>query len=85
MNGQQNPVELLVISVVMVVLGMIGVMAGFSRDLRGGLDGLLLLFVSLMIALIFAILLFVLARDQGWIGKRSKDAGGPQTSPAAGK
>ena len=84
MNGKENPVELLVMSVVMIVLGILGVIAGFSRDLRGGLDGLLLLFVSLLMALIFAILLFVLAKGQGWIGKRSKD-GGTQTAPAAGK
>ena len=84
MNGQQNPVELLVISVVMVVLGIVGVIAGFSRDLRGGLDGLLLLFVSLMMALIFFALLVVLAKDQGWIGKLSKQPDS-SASPTAGK
>ena len=73
MNGQQNPIELLVISVVMVVLGVFGVIAGFSRDLLGSMDGLLMLFVSLMVAVIFAILLLVLAKDQGWIGKRTKE------------
>lgn len=84
MNGKEKPVELLVICVVMIVLGVVGVISGFSRDLLGGLDGLLMLFVSLLMALIFAALLFVLAKGQGWLGKRKKDASS-SAAPAAGK
>jgi hypothetical protein len=84
MNGKENPIELLVISVVMIVLGVAGVIAGFSRGLMGSMDGLLILAVALMMALIFAGLLFVLAKQQGWLGGRSK-AVGAEASPAAGK
>jgi hypothetical protein len=85
MNGPENPIELLVMSVVMIALGIAGVIAGFSRDLRGGLDGLLLLFVSLMMVLIFAALLFVLAKGRGWLGGTGSKAAGSSQSPAPGK
>ncbi len=83
MNGHENEAELVVMSVVMIVLSILGIIAGFSRDLFGGIDGLLLLGISLMIVLVFSLLLFVQARQQGWIGKH-KDQG-PTGPPAAAK
>ena len=84
MNGKENEAELAIMSVVMIVLSISGIIAGFSRDLFGGIDGLLILGVALMILLIFSILLLVQAKQQGWIGKSQKDEGeaGP---PAAAK
>jgi hypothetical protein len=84
MNGKENPVELLVICAVMVVLGILGVISGISPLLLGSLDGLLMLFVALMMALIFGALLFVLAKQQGWIGKHQKSEASPST-PATSK
>jgi uncharacterized membrane protein len=59
MNGKENEAELTIMSVVMIVLSILGIIAGFSRDLFGGIDGLLILGVALMILLIFCILLLV--------------------------
>jgi uncharacterized membrane protein len=73
MNGQENEAELAIMSVVMIVLSLLGIIAGFSRDLFGGIDGLLMLGVALMILLVFSLLLFVQAKEQGWIGKGRKD------------
>jgi hypothetical protein len=73
MSGQENEAELTIMSVVMIVLSVLGIVAGFSRDLFGGIDGLLMLGVALMILLIFSLLLLVQAKQQGWIGKRHKD------------
>jgi uncharacterized membrane protein len=73
MKGQENEAELTIMSVVMIVLSVLGIVAGFSRDLFGGIDGLLMLGVALMILLIFSLLLLVQAKQQGWIGKRHKD------------
>ena len=73
MNGQENEAELVVMSVVMIVLSILGIMAGFSRDLFGGIDGLLILGVALMTLLIFSLLLFFQARQLGWVGKGRKD------------
>jgi hypothetical protein len=84
MNGKENPVELLVICAVLVVLGVLGVVAGLSKGMLDSLDGLLMLSISLMTALIFAILLFVLAKGKGWIGKQGKDVS-PTGAPVPGK
>jgi uncharacterized membrane protein len=81
MNGKENEAELTIMSVVMIVLSILGIIAGFSRDLFGGIDGLLILGVALMILLIFSLLLLVQAKQQGWIGKHHKDEG--QTGPPA--
>jgi len=84
MNGQENEAELVVMSVVMIVLSILGIIAGFSRDLFGGIDGLLMLGIALMILLIFSLLLFFQAKQLGWIGKRHKEES-PSGPPAAAK
>ena len=71
MNGKENPIELLVMCAVMIVLSLLGIVGGFSRDLFGNMDGILILGICLMMALIAAILLLVLAKEQGWLGKKS--------------
>ncbi len=73
MNEQEKPVELLVMCAVIVVLSVLGVLGGLSTRLIGSLDGLLMLAVCLMMALIFSLLLLVLAKEQGWLGKRRQD------------
>jgi hypothetical protein len=83
MNGQENPVELLVICAVMLVLSVLGILGGLSPRLFGSLDGLLIVAVSLMMALIFGILLFVLAKQRGWLGKRHPDSGAAAPPSAA--
>jgi uncharacterized RDD family membrane protein YckC len=82
MNGQENPLELLIICAVMLVLSILGILGGLSARLFGTLDGLLMLAVCMMTALIFAILLFVLAKQRGWLGKRGPD-GGAAVPPSA--
>jgi hypothetical protein len=82
MNGQENPLELLIICAVMLVLSIVGILGGLSARLFGSLDGLLMLAVCMMTALIFAILLFVLAKERGWLGKRGPDGGAATPSSA---
>jgi hypothetical protein len=79
MNEQEKPIELLIMCAVIVVLSILGVVGGLSTRLVGSLDGLLMLAVCLMMALIFSLLLIVLAKEQGWLGKQRQD-GGP-TAP----
>jgi hypothetical protein len=85
MNGKQNPVELLVMCAVIVVLSILGVVGGISTRLAGSLDGLLMLAVCLMMALIFALLLLVLLKEQGWIGRKHGPSEAGTAPPAAGK
>jgi hypothetical protein len=82
MNGRENEAELAIMSLVIILLSALGIVAGFSRGLFGGIDGLLALGISLMMILIFSILLLVQARQQGWIGKGHD---GENTPPAAAK
>jgi len=84
MNGQENGAELAIMSLVVVVLSILGIVAGFSRGLFGGIDGLLILGIALMMLLIFGLLLVVQAMQMGWIGKRGKDET-PAAPPAAVK
>ena len=80
MNGKENEAELVVMSVVMIVLSILGIIAGFSRDLFGGIDGLLILAIALMILLVFSLLLLFQAIKLGWIGKHHEEG---QASPPA--
>ena len=80
MKGQENPAELLVMCVVVILLSILGVAAAFSRGLFGTLDGLLILFVSLMMILIFGLLLLFQLKQQR---RRDKDQGDPDGAPAA--
>jgi hypothetical protein len=84
LNGQEKPLELLVMCAVVIVLSLLGIAAGVSRGLFGSLDGLLMLAVCLMMALIFVLLLFVLAKEQGWLGKHRQE-NGSEASSANGK
>jgi hypothetical protein len=80
MNGRENESELAIMSLVIIVLSALGIVAGFSRGLFGGIDGLLALGISLMMLLIFSILLLVQAKQQGWIGKGHGGENTPQAS-----
>ena len=73
MNEQEKPLELLVMCAVVLVLSLLGIVAGVSRDLLGSLDGILMLGVCLMMALIAGILLLLLAKEQGWLGKHKQE------------
>lgn len=81
MNGKENPLELLVMCAVMVVLSILGIVGGLTRDLFGNMDGILILGVCLMMLLVSALLLFGVAKEQGWIGKHKAADGA--TPPAA--
>ncbi len=72
--------EVLGIGLFILVISVIGVVADFLFDLKLDMDGLLLISVCLLMALVSAAMLFFLAKDQGWLGK-SKSAAA--TAPAA--
>jgi hypothetical protein len=81
-NGEQRPLVLLIICAVLLVLSIWGVVGGLSARLFGDIDGLLMLAVSLMIAVIFALMLFMLGKEQGWFDRRGKSGG---SGPPAGE
>ena len=73
MNGQQKPLVLLIFCAVLVGLSLLGLAGAFLTRLLGDIDGLLMLSICLMTAVIFAFLLYDLAKQQGWLGKPGKD------------
>jgi hypothetical protein len=72
--------EVALIGLFILVVSVIGVAADFIFDLKLDMDGLLLISVCLLMALVSAAMLFFLAKDQGWLGK-SKSAAA--VAPAA--
>ena len=66
---------LLTFCAVLVVLSIWGFAAVIRARLLSNIDGLLMVAVSLMIAVIFCLLLYVLAKDQGWLGGHHKNGG----------
>jgi hypothetical protein len=84
MNGKENPLELLVMCAVMFVLSVLGILGGFSRDLFGNMDSILLLGICLLMLLVSLLLLYGVAKEQGWIGKH-KQEDGPATPAVKAK
>jgi hypothetical protein len=69
-----------------VVLSAAGIASDFITRLGLDLDGLLLILCSLLMGLLFLIMLFVIAKEQGWIPARHKKeaaAAAPAAKPAA--
>jgi hypothetical protein len=75
--------EVVGIGLFILVVSVIGVAADFLFDLRLDMDGLLLISVCLMMALVSAAMLFLLAKDQGWLGKGKSEAPTAGGTPAA--
>ncbi len=73
--------EVVGIGLFILVVSVIGIAADFLFDLKLDMDGLLLISVCLLMALVSAAMLFFLAKAQGWLGKGKSEAPAP---PAAG-
>jgi hypothetical protein len=73
--------EVIGVALVFIVLSAAGVAATFFTGILKNIDGLLLVSVCLMMALVFTAMLVAFARAQGWIG-HGKSAE-PPASPAA--
>jgi len=69
------------ICLLVVVLSALGLVSDFITRLGLDLDGLLLILCSLLMGLLFLIMLFVIAKDQGWIPQRHKAESSPAPAP----
>jgi hypothetical protein len=74
--------EVVGVGLFLLVLSLIGVAADFMYDLKLDMDGLLLISVCLMMALVSAAMLFFLAKGQGWLGKPKSAAPAPPAAAA---
>jgi hypothetical protein len=73
--------EVIGVALVFLILSAAGLAATFYTGILKNIDGLLLVSICLMMALVFTAMLVAFARSQGWIG-RGKSAE-PATAPAA--
>ena len=81
MTKKQGVLGLLGICLLMVVLSAAGLASDFLTRLGLDLDGLLLILCSLLLGLLFLIMLFVIAKGQGWIPERPKKEPAPAAAP----
>ena len=74
MDPKKNQIELAIISLFFLVLSLIGIVWCFTSGLlASGVDGILLVIICLMIAGVFALQIFLVALQAGWIKLPSRD------------
>jgi len=60
-----------IICLVLIMLSVVGVVSVFVTGLQRDIDGLLLILVCVLIGSIFSTMLFVLAKQEGWLAHLS--------------
>ena len=84
MEFRKEIFELIGLNAVIVILSLLGVVVDIStRLLFNGIDGILLLSISLMMAGIFSLMIFMDLKTAGYIGSPAADAAAAK--PAAAK
>jgi hypothetical protein len=73
---------LALICVVVVLLSIAGIAATFLTRIELNVDGILLLLSSLVMGGVFSLMLFVLAREEGWLPSRKKQGASADAAPA---
>lgn len=80
MSKRNGILGVLAVGLILLLLSCAGVISDFLAGLKLDMDGLLLISVSLTMALVFAIMVFMLLKQEGWLG-RHKSA---ESAPPAG-
>jgi Co/Zn/Cd efflux system component len=71
MSREQAPIALLGLCGVIVVLSILRIVGGISTGSLAVLTVFLTSAIGLIVALIFALLAFVLAKQKGWLPKKA--------------
>lgn len=91
MSAKHGILTVVAIVLITLLISFAGVISDFVLGLARDIDGLLLLSVSLMTALIFAAMLYVVAKQAGWVGAHkpanaaASPSGESKITPAATK
>ena len=84
MKKEHGILGLVGICLVVVVLSVTGLASDILTRLDLDLDGLLLIMVSLLMAALFLLMLFIIAKEQGWLPARhKKESAAAQAAPGA--
>jgi hypothetical protein len=62
----------LIVCLVLIGLSVVGAVSAFVTGLQRDIDGLLLILVCVLVFSIFSTLLFVLAKQEGWLAHLSR-------------
>jgi len=74
MDPKKNQIELALISLFFLLLSLIGILWCFTSGLlASGVDGILLVIICLMMAGVFALQIFLIGLQAGWIKLPSRD------------
>jgi hypothetical protein len=59
---------------IVIVLSLLGLVFDFTTlmEFHADIDGLLMLFVCLMMGGLFSLMLFLIAKDQGWLPRKKQ-------------
>jgi hypothetical protein len=88
MTKEHGLLGLLAICVVVEILSFAGLASDFVTRLIGNIDGLLLLFICLMMLGLFTGMLFSIVKAEGWVPSRHHSpeaASGSGAKPGEGK
>jgi hypothetical protein len=82
---KEHVLGLVGICVVTLVLSFAGLISDFVTRLIGNIDGLLLLFICLMMAGLFFVVLLSIAKEEGWLPSRHAKESGAASNPGPKK
>lgn len=87
MTKQQGILGLLGVCLFVILLSVAGLASDFVTHLLGNIDGLLLFAICLMMAGLFALMLLMIFKEEGWIPSHHEKpaAAAPAPKPAAVK
>ena len=75
---KEHVLGLVVICLVVLALSLAGLISDVVTRLIGNIDGLLLAMISLMMLLLFAIMLYAMGKEEGWIPSRHHSDSKPE-------
>jgi len=82
---KEHVLGLVGICVVILLLSFAGLASDFITRLIGNIDGLLLLFICLMMLGLFAGMLFAMGKEEGWLPSRHRAEAGSASNPGPKK
>jgi len=82
---KEHVLGLVGICVVVLILSFAGLASDFITRLIGNIDGLLLLFICLMMLGLFTGMLFAMGKEEGWLPSRHHAAAGSASNPGPKK
>jgi hypothetical protein len=87
MTKQQGILGLLGVCLFVILLSVAGLASDFITHLLGNIDGLLLFAICLMMAGLFALMLLMIFKEEGWVPSHHEKSveAAPAPKPAAAK